>query len=84
MKRIALAAALGLLPGIAFAETNVAGELDKDYMRFYCVYESNLYSLGADMCSADGNIQICVYDEKESGRPFWKTETRRCDAGGEE
>lgn len=84
MKRFGLAAALCLAPGISLAEANVAAELDKDYMRFYCVYESNLYSLGSDMCSADGNIQICTYDDKQSARPFWKTESKSCDTGSDE
>ncbi len=83
MKRLGLVAALCLAPGISLADVEAAGDLEKDYMRFYCVYESHLYSLGSDMCSADGNIQICTYDDKQSARPFWKTESKPCEAGSE-
>lgn len=86
MRRILLAAALCLAPVATLADTNisVAVDLDKDYMKFYCIYESNLYSIGSDMCSADGHIQVCVLDEKQSPRATWKVETQLCAASTDE
>jgi hypothetical protein len=80
MRRFLLAAGLCLAPVATFADTtvNVSGDLEKDYMKFYCVYESNLYSIGADMCSADGHVQICVLDDKQSPRPTWKIDQQLC------
>ncbi|MDQ6434624.1 hypothetical protein RB623_11265 [Mesorhizobium sp. LHD-90] len=82
MRRFLLAATAALVPGLALAEANVgiSGDLEKDYMKFYCVYESNLYSIGADMCSADGHVQVCAIDEKQSPRPVWKTDGQMCSA----
>ncbi len=78
MKRFLTFTALCLMSGAALADTTVSGDLEKDYMKFYCVYESNLYSLGSDMCSADGQIQVCAYDDKQSARPTWKNENKPC------
>lgn len=86
MRRFLLAAALCVAPVATFADTNanVTVDFEKDYMKFYCVYESNLYSLGADMCSADGHVQVCVLDDKQSPRATWKVETQLCAASTDE
>jgi hypothetical protein len=86
MRRFLLAAALCVAPAATFADTtvNVSVDFEKDYMKFYCVYESNLYSLGADMCSADGHVQVCVLDDKQSPRATWKVDTQLCAAATDE
>jgi hypothetical protein len=84
MTRFALVClTLSLSTAAAFADVAVTGELGKDYMKGYCLYESHLYSVGSDMCSADGHVQVCTADEKGTSLPVWKTDKRTCNVSGE-
>ena len=100
MHAIALAVALvagWLFPTIAHAQVFVPTsppppQVNQEGMRSFCIYGNQLYSLGTQLCVANGNAAMrCVTSEgsKSDGRAFWSFDSKewplaqglRCGAG---
>jgi len=92
---IALIAAL-LLATAAPAQVLVPAPppppVNQEGMRSFCIHGNQIYSLGAELCVANGNVALrCVPSEgsKSDGRAFWSFDSKewplspglRCGAG---
>ena len=91
---LALLAAL-LLPSASRAQVFVPAPpppVNQEGMRSFCIYGNQIYSLGAQLCVANGNAGMrCVTSEgsKSDGRAFWSFDSKewpptpglRCGAG---
>lgn len=67
-------------------------QVNQEGMRSFCIYGNQIYSLGTQMCVANGNAAMrCVASEgsKSDGRAFWSFDSKewplspglRCGAG---
>jgi hypothetical protein len=88
--------AASLLASAALAQVFVPDPppppVNQEGMRSFCIYGNQIYSLGAQLCVANGNAGMrCVTSEgsKSDGRAFWSFDSKewplspglRCGAG---
>ena len=53
--------------------------VNQEGMRSFCIHGNQIYSLGAELCVANGNVALrCVPSEgsKSDGRAFWSFESK--------